>query len=131
LINDTTEQPRPAPGYSPTPLAGDTLYVAGALGVAPDTGQIPAGGVDAEIHQMMRNLVSAVESAGLRADDIVSTTVYVTGFEFYGAFDAIYRSYFTQPFPARATVQVAGLVAGASIEISAIAVQTESESFHE
>jgi 2-iminobutanoate/2-iminopropanoate deaminase len=120
LMSDTTAT---APGYSTTRRVGDTLYVAGTIGLDPRTGALPDGGVEAEIDQMMRNVQSAVTDAGFTMADIVATTAYVTGWDLYPRFNEIYVSYFDAPLPTRATVRVAGLVAGASIEISAVAAK--------
>jgi 2-iminobutanoate/2-iminopropanoate deaminase len=119
--NTSAQTERPAPSYSASRTAGETLYTAGTLGLDPDTGALPDGDPVNEVHQMMRNLATTLTDAGYTLNDVVSTAVYVTTFDFYRAYDEAYRTYFEQPYPARATVQVAGLVAGCSIEISAIA----------
>jgi 2-iminobutanoate/2-iminopropanoate deaminase len=111
----------PIPGYSSARTAGELVYVSGALGLDPETGAIPEGGFENEAHQVMRNLLSNAAAAGATAGDIVKTTVYVTTFDIYGEFDRIYRTYFPGQLPARATVQVAGLLAGALVEIEAVA----------
>ncbi len=59
----------------------------------------------------MGNLSATAQSAGFTLNDFVATTVYVTSWDFYPTFDDIYKTYFQEPYPARATVQVAGLVA--------------------
>jgi 2-iminobutanoate/2-iminopropanoate deaminase len=112
---------RPAPSYSASRSGGGTLYTAGTLGLDPDTGAVPDASRVSEVHQMMRNLETTLAHGGYTLNDVISTTVYVTTFDFYRAYDEAYRTYFEQPYPARTTVQVAGLVAGCSIEISAIA----------
>jgi len=121
---ETSAAPVPRAGYSQAARAGDVLHVSGTLGLDPQTGMIVQGAVEEELHQVFRNIRSVLEAAGSSLDDVVKTTVFVTDFSFYASFDAIYRTYFSAPFPARSTVQVAGLLAGASIEVEAIAVTT-------
>jgi 2-iminobutanoate/2-iminopropanoate deaminase len=121
---ETGKAPVPKAGYSQATRAGDVLHVSGTLGLDPGTGKIVEGAVEDEVHQVFRNIRSVLEAAGSSLHDVVKTTVFVTDFSFYASFDAIYRTYFPAPFPARSTVQVAGLLAGASIEVEAIAVTT-------
>jgi 2-iminobutanoate/2-iminopropanoate deaminase len=109
------------PGYSPARSAGELVYVSGALGLDPETGAIPKGSFENEAHQVMQNLLSNAAAAGATAADLVKTTVYVTTFDIYSDFDRIYRTYFAGQLPARATVQVAGLLADALVEIEAVA----------
>ncbi|WP_416954402.1 Rid family detoxifying hydrolase [Nocardioides sp. T5] len=117
----TSSAQKPIPGYSPARAAGELVYVSGALGLDPETGAIPEGSFDKEAHQVMQNLLSNAAAAGATAGDIVKTTVYVTTFDIYGEFDRVYRTYFPGQLPARATVEVAGLLAGARVEIEAVA----------
>jgi 2-iminobutanoate/2-iminopropanoate deaminase len=117
----STATARPIPNYSLVRKAGDHYFVSGAIGVNPATGEIAAGGIEAEVHQTLRNIAAALQSVGLAMDDIVKTTVFVTNFNFYRQFNDIYRSYFSGELPARATVGVANLLLGASIEIEAVA----------
>ncbi|GAB7007701.1 RidA family protein [Nocardioides sp. AN3] len=122
MTNGTSNKKlRPSPGYSKSRQAERTLYLSGDIGLDYATGVLPEGGIEAEIHQLMGNLSATAQSAGFTLNDFVATTVYVTSWDFYPTFDDIYKTYFQEPYPARATVQVAGLVAGASIEISAVA----------
>ena len=117
----TSATPQPIPGYSPARAAGDLVYVSGVLGIDPSTGKIPDGDFSHEAHQAMQNLLENAAKAGATAADIVKTTIYVTTFDVYGEFDQIYRTYFPGALPARATVQVAGLLAGALVEGEAVA----------
>ena len=103
-------------------VAGNTLYVAGQQG--PDA----SGKVDGlDITQQATNAIAAVrkvvEDAGFKMSDIVSVTVYIASLDDVPKMNDVYRKLVPDPKPARATVQVAGLIGGAKIEISAIAVK--------
>ena len=103
-------------------VAGNTLYVAGQQG--PDSHGKLAG---LDITQQTTNTIAAIEKvvkkAGFQMSDITSVTVYVTDLNDVPKMNEAYKKLMPDPKPARATVQVAGLIGGAKIEISAIAVR--------
>ena len=103
-------------------VSGDTLYVAGQQG--PDSNGKVTG---TDIRQQTTNAVAAVrqvaEEAGFRMSDIVSVTIYITEMKDVPTMNEVYNQLMPDPKPARAAVQVAGLIGGAGIEISAIAVR--------
>ncbi|HSM77232.1 MAG TPA: RidA family protein [Bryobacteraceae bacterium] len=103
-------------------IAGNTLYVAGQQG--PDSHGKVTG---TDITQQTKNAIGAVEKvvkeAGFQMTDIVSVTVYITDLNDVPKMNDVYKKLMPDPKPARATVQVAGLIGGARIEISAIAVK--------
>ena len=103
-------------------IAGNTLYVAGQQG--PDLHGKVTG---TDITQQTTNAIAAVEKvvkeAGFQMTDIVSVTVYITDLNDVEKMNQVYKKLMPDPKPARATVQVAGLIGGAKIEISAIAVK--------
>jgi 2-iminobutanoate/2-iminopropanoate deaminase len=103
-------------------LAGNTLYVAGQEGV--DNGKLRPGGIAPETQAALENIKRIVEAAGLEMADVVSVTVYLKDLADFGEMNKVYKTFFPEPRPARATVQVAALVSNARIEISAIAVKT-------
>lgn len=109
--------------FSPGILAGDTLYLAGHLGRDPVTSQLVAGGIEAETRQSLANLGEVLESAGMGFDDVTTVTAYITDFNEFERFNAVYREFFPKDPPARATVQVAALNAGARVELQMIAVR--------
>jgi len=103
-------------------LVGDTLYVAGQEGL--ENGKLRPGGIGPETQAALGNIKRIVEAAGLQMSDVVSVTVYIANIAEFGDMNKVYRTFFPEPRPARATVQVAGLVNNARVEISAIAVKT-------
>ena len=120
-------RPQPAPNtglpFSPGILVDDTLYIAGHLGRDPVTSQLAQGGIEAETRQALANIGEVLKSAGMGFEDVTTVTVYITDFSEFERFNAVYREYFPTDPPARATVQVAALNAGARVELQMIAVR--------
>ncbi len=108
--------------FSAAVLVGDTLYVAGHIGLDPKT-QKAADKIDTEAHAVMDSVKHTIEAAGLRMEDLVSVTVYCTDLGLYDAFNTVYRSYFHGHFPARAFIGVSNLVRGAHFEVAGIAAK--------
>jgi 2-iminobutanoate/2-iminopropanoate deaminase len=103
-------------------VAGDTLYVAGQQG--PDShNKVTGTDITLQTTSAIAAVKKVVEEAGFKMSDIVSVTVYVTDLNDVGPMNVVYTKLMPDPKPARATVQVAGLIGGAKIEISAIAVK--------
>jgi 2-iminobutanoate/2-iminopropanoate deaminase len=116
-----------APGGAAAPfseaiLVGDTLYVAGHVGLDPAT-QRATVGTDAEAHAVLDAVKHTIEGTGMTMDDLVSVTVYCTDLQLYDAFNAVYRSYFHGHFPTRAFIGVDRLVRGAHFEVAGIATK--------
>jgi 2-iminobutanoate/2-iminopropanoate deaminase len=103
-------------------LVGNTLYVAGQAGL--DKGKSRPGGIGPETQAALENIKKIVGSAGLRMEDVVSVNVYLADMADFGEMNKVYKTFFPEPRPTRATVQVAALVGNARVEISAIAVKT-------
>jgi 2-iminobutanoate/2-iminopropanoate deaminase len=109
--------------FSPGILVGDTLYVAGHLGRDPVTSALAQGGIEAETRQALANIGEVLKSAGMGFQDVTTVTVYITSFDDFPKFNEVYREFFPTDPPARATVQVAALNAGARVELQMIAVR--------
>ena len=109
--------------FSPGILVGNTLYVAGHLGRHPVTTELVPGGIEAETRQVLANIREVLRTAGFDFTDVASVTAYLTSFDDFARFNAVYREYFPGDPPARATVQVAALNVGARIELQMIAVK--------
>ncbi|HEX4772029.1 MAG TPA: RidA family protein [Bryobacteraceae bacterium] len=119
--------PNAAPSSSPfTPgvFAGDYLYVSGQGGSGPK-GET-ASTFEAQVRQALENVKSVVEAAGLTLKNVVYTQVYLDNMIHFDAMNRVYAEYFRDTPPARATIGVAGLVGGTSIEITAVAVRDAS-----
>jgi 2-iminobutanoate/2-iminopropanoate deaminase len=120
------EPPAPATGTAPpfseAVVVGDTVYVAGHIGLDPKT-QKAVDNVDGEAHAVLDAVKKTVEASGLTMDDLVSVTVYCTDLALYDAFNTIYRGYFHGHYPARAFIGVASLVRGAHFEVAGVAAK--------
>jgi reactive intermediate/imine deaminase len=107
--------------YSQAVRAGQTVYLSGQLGLDPKTGTLVEG-IEAQTHQVFRNLRAVVSAAGGGLDDIVKLSILMQNLGDFAKVNEIMSSYFTQPYPARATYQVAALPRAALIEIEGILV---------
>jgi 2-iminobutanoate/2-iminopropanoate deaminase len=114
--------PKTSPPFSNGVMVGNTYYVAGHLGIDTATGQA-ATDPEIEAHLVMDAVKQTLERGGLGMDDLVSVTIYCTDLSLYDKFNAVYRSYFHDHYPARAFIGVASLVRSAHFEIQAVAVK--------
>ena len=99
------------------------LYLSGHLGRDPVTSQLVSGGIEAETRQALANLGEVLKTAGMGFEHVTTVTAYITNFDEFERFNTVYREYFPKDPPARATVQVAALNAGARVELQMIAVK--------
>jgi len=113
--------PNPAGACSPALRAGQLLFLWGEIPIDPATGQIVQGDAATQARRVMDNLGALLTAAGLSFDHVVRTTVFLADMNDFAVVNDVYGSYFTEPRPARATVQVARLPRDARIEIDAIA----------
>jgi reactive intermediate/imine deaminase len=96
------------------------LYCSGSLPIDPATGTIDADDIAAEMRQCLTNLAAVCEEAGTDLNRAVRTSIYTTRLSAFAAINAVYAEFFPDRVPARTTIEVAGLPAGASVEIDAI-----------
>jgi len=107
--------------YSQAIRAGDTVYLSGQIGLDPATGQL-VDGLDAQAHRVFRNLRAVAEAAGGTLDHAVKLTLLLVDLGHFAEVNEIMKDYFGEPYPARATYQVAALPRGALIEVEAVLV---------
>jgi len=107
--------------YSQAIRAGHTVYLSGQLGLDPATGTL-VDGIEAQTHQVFRNLRAVATAAGGSLDDMVKLSILMQDLADFAKVNEIMAGYFKQPFPARATYQVAALPKAALIEIEGIVV---------
>jgi 2-iminobutanoate/2-iminopropanoate deaminase len=122
-IVQTDKAPKPIGPYSQAVWAGNTLYLSGQIGIDPATNQFVNADIRLEAEQVMKNLSNVLTAAGLNFSNVVQTSIFLTDINDFKAVNEVYSSNFTKDYPARATVQVAKLPAGARVEISMIAVK--------
>ena len=101
--------------------AGDWIFASGQLGRDPKTGRLAEGGIKAETRQVCENLKAVLEAAGSSLAKVVKVTIYMADLGELTAMNEVFGGYFPKDPPARTTFQAAGLVAGARVEIEAIA----------
>ena len=116
----TTQAPAAIGAYSQAIRVAGTVYVSGQIPLDPATGQLVAGDIRAQIHQVFRNLAAVAGAAGLSLDSAVKVTVFLTDLGNFAAVNEIMTEYFPQPFPARAAIGVSALPKGAAVEADAI-----------
>ena len=107
--------------YSPAVRAGQLLFVSGQIPLDPATGQMVAGDVAAQTRRVLENVGALLDAAGRSFADVVRTTIFLVDMNDFAAVNEVYGQYFTEPFPARATVQVARLPKDARVEIDVMA----------
>jgi 2-iminobutanoate/2-iminopropanoate deaminase len=113
----------PAVGpYSPCVGVGDMVFVSGQIPLGPD-GKVVAYTPTDQAHRSLDNLRLTLEAAGLGMENVVKTTVFLQDMDDFGAINEVYAEYFSEPYPARSTVQVARLPKDVRVEIEAIAVR--------
>lgn len=110
--------------YSQAIRAGNTVYLSGQIGLDPESGQLVEG-FEAQAHRVLANLRAVSEAAGGKVDDIVKLTLLLVDLADFAKVNEIMASYFSAPYPARATYQVTALPRGARLEIEAILVLPE------
>jgi len=108
--------------YSQAVRAGNTVYFSGQIPLVPTTGKVVAGDASAQARQAFENLKAVAQTAGGSLEKIVRLGLYLTDLNDFSAVNAVMQDYFQQPFPARSTVQVAGLPKGVAFEVDAIMV---------
>jgi 2-iminobutanoate/2-iminopropanoate deaminase len=101
--------------------AGDLLFCAGQIPLAPETGQIVEGDIRAQTERVLENVKIILQDQGLGFGHVVKTTVFMVNLADFAAMNEVYARYFTADFPARSTVQVAALPRGAGVEIEVVA----------
>lgn len=116
----TDHAPKPGGAYSQALVANGIVALAGQVGKNPATGQM-AEGIGPQVEQAIRNLQAVLQAAGADLDAVIKTTCFVADIADFGAFDEVYRTLFSAPYPARSTVAV-GLKPGVLFEIEAFAL---------
>jgi len=115
----TEAAPKAIGTYSQAVRCGDTVYLAGQIGLDPATMQMVEG-IDAQIHRVFKNLQAVAAAAGGSMDDFAKVQVYLTDLGHFARVNEIMATYFQQPYPARAAIGVASLPRNALVEVDAI-----------
>ena len=108
--------------YSQAIRTGELIFCAGQAGLDPASGKLVEGGVQEQTRRVLQNLSAALEAAGSSLSRVVKTTVFMVNLDEFKAMNEVYAEFFPSAPPARSTVQVSRLPAGALVEIEAIAI---------
>jgi len=120
-VIQTNNAPAAIGPYSQAVKAGDLLFVSGQIPLDPVTGELVRSGVADETKKVLDNLKAIIEAAGGGLGDVVKTTIFLKDMGNFAVVNEVYGTYFPQPFPARATVEVARLPRDVNVEIEAVA----------
>jgi 2-iminobutanoate/2-iminopropanoate deaminase len=115
------QAPAPIGPYSQAVKAGHFLFVSGQIALHPVTGELVMNSLEAETRQVMENIRSVLAQAAVSFDAIVKTSIFLSDMAHFTQVNEIYASYFSGDYPARETVQVAGLPKNVNVEISVTA----------
>ena len=116
----TNKAPAAIGPYSQAQIVGNLVCTSGQIPIIPETGAL-AEGLEAQAHQVFKNLGELLKAAGSDLSKTVKTTVFIKNMNDFGAINAIYAQYFTEPFPARSCVEVARLPKDVLLECEVIA----------
>ncbi|PUD82117.1 RidA family protein [Helicobacter pylori] len=119
----STLAPKAIGPYSQAITTNDLVFVSGQLGIDVSTGEFKGADIHSQTTQSMENIKAILKEAGLGMDSVVKTTILLKSLDDFAVVNEIYGSYFTEPYPARATFQVAKLPKDALVEIEAIAIK--------
>ncbi|GAA6786044.1 RidA family protein [Helicobacter pylori] len=119
----STLAPKAIGPYSQAIATNDLVFISGQLGIDASTGEFKGADIHSQTTQSMENIKAILKEAGLGMDSVVKTTILLKSLDDFAVVNEIYGSYFKEPYPARATFQVAKLPKDALVEIEAIAIK--------
>ncbi len=119
---ETSAAPSAIGPYSQAVTAGGWLFVSGQIPLDPQTGELVDSSIEAATRRVLDNLTAVLSATGTTLGEVVRTTIYLTDLADFATVNAVYGEYFSAPYPARATLQVAALPRNSRVEIDAIAV---------
>jgi 2-iminobutanoate/2-iminopropanoate deaminase len=108
--------------YSPALRVGKMVFLSGSIPLDPATGQMLTGDITEQATRVMENIGALLEAAGATYQHVVKTTVFLADMNEFAAMNQVYAKYFSAPYPARSTVQVARLPRDCKVEIEVVAV---------
>lgn len=122
-IIESSNAPAPIGPYSQAVKAGNTYYLSGQIAIDPATGEMNMANLETETHQVMKNIGAILTDEGMDYSNIIKSSIFLQNMGDFAEVNKIYGSYFSSDFPARETVEVAGLPKGVNVEISVIAIK--------
>lgn len=119
-IISTENAPQAIGPYSQAVKAGGLMFISGQIPLNPETGDLVSGSIEDEANQVLQNIKSICEAAGHGMEDIVKITIFLTDLGNFATVNEVMKKHFSEPYPARATVEISGLPLGVNVEIEAI-----------
>ena len=119
-IISTDQAPQAIGTYSQAVKVGKTVYMSGQIPLVPETMEMVTGGIEADIHQVFKNLTAVANAAGGSLADVAKLNIFLTDLSNFATVNTIMAEYFEQPYPARAAIGVAQLPKDAAVEMDAI-----------
>ena len=117
---NTAAAPAAIGPYSQAIKTGGLVFLSGQIPLDPQTMEVVEGGIAAQTHQVFKNLIAVCEAAGGTLASAAKLTIYLTDLGDFAEVNAIMAEYFSEPYPARATIQVSALPKGVAVEIDAV-----------
>ena len=119
-IISTENAPQAIGPYSQAVKAGNLMFISGQIPLDPKTGDLVSESIEDQAKQVLDNVKSICEASGNSLDDIVKISIFLTDLNNFSVVNDVMKEYFSEPYPARATVEVSGLPLGVNVEIEAI-----------
>ena len=119
-IISTKNAPQAIGPYSQAVKTGNLMFISGQIPLNPETGDLVSGSIEDEANQVLNNIKSICEAAGNSLEDIVKITIFLTDLDNFASVNEVMKEHFSEPYPARATIEVSGLPLGVNVEIEAI-----------
>jgi 2-iminobutanoate/2-iminopropanoate deaminase len=120
-IITTPNAPQPIGPYNQAVMVDNTLYISGQIALDPSSGQLMTESIEQQTTLVMNNLNAILHAADMDFSHVVKTSIFLMDMNDFAKVNEIYANYFERDFPARETIQVAGLPRGMAVEISMIA----------
>jgi len=121
----TEKAPKAIGPYSQAVSAGGFTFVSGQIAINPETGDLMNATIKDQAEQVLKNLIAICEEANGSLADIVKLTIYITNMNDFAVVNETMQKYFSEPYPARATVEVSALPLGVNVEMDAVLVNHE------
>ena len=119
-IISTTSAPKAIGPYSQAVKTGNLIFISGQVPINPETGNVVSGSIKDETNQVITNIKNISNAAGYDLGDIVKLTIFLTDLDNFSIVNDVMKQEFSEPYPARATIEVSGLPLGVNVEIEAI-----------
>ena len=117
---NTSSAPAAIGPYSQGVIAGNLLFVSGQIPINPADGSLVSDSLESQANQVFENLRAIIQEAGTSFEHVLKLTIYLTDLENFAAVNKVMENYFSEPYPARATVEVSRLPKDVEVEIDAI-----------